>query len=63
MIDTGALATVLHVCLRQHAASRSTIPVRTVTEALATSLYAMFRRWMTTSRTRPRTHALRKEAH
>jgi hypothetical protein len=40
-----ALAAVLHVCDRHHATAQSTVPVRTVTEALATPLNALLRPW------------------
>lgn len=40
-----ALAAVLHVCDRQHATAQSAIPVRTVTEAIATPLNALLRPW------------------
>jgi hypothetical protein len=40
-----ALAAVLHVCDRQHATAQSAIPIRTVTEAIATPLNALLRPW------------------
>jgi len=40
-----ALSAVLHVCDRQHATGHSDVPVRTVTEAIATPLNALLRPW------------------
>ena len=40
-----ALAGVLHVCDRQHTTTRTDVPVRTVTEAIATPLNALIRPW------------------
>jgi hypothetical protein len=40
-----ALSAVLHVCDREHATGRTAIPVRVVTEALATPLNALLRPW------------------
>jgi hypothetical protein len=40
-----ALAAVLHVCDRQHATGQHAVPVRVVTEALATPLNALLRPW------------------
>ena len=40
-----ALSAVLHVCDRQHATGQTAIPVRVVTEALATPLNALLRPW------------------
>jgi len=40
-----ALSAVLHVCDRQYATGQSAIPVRVVTEAIATPLNALLRPW------------------
>jgi hypothetical protein len=40
-----ALSAVLHVCDRQHATGQATVPVRVITEALATPLNALLRPW------------------
>jgi hypothetical protein len=40
-----ALSAVLHVCDRQHATAQATVPVRVVTEAIATPLNALLRPW------------------
>jgi hypothetical protein len=40
-----ALSAVLHVCDRQHATAQADVPVRVVTEAIATPLNALIRPW------------------
>jgi hypothetical protein len=40
-----ALAAVLHACDRQHATGHADVPVRVVTEAIATPLNALLRPW------------------
>ncbi len=40
-----ALSAVLHVCDRQHATARADVPVRVVTETIATPLNALIRPW------------------
>jgi hypothetical protein len=40
-----ALAAVLHVCDRQHATAQASVPVRVITEAVATPLNALLRPW------------------
>jgi len=40
-----ALSAVLHLCDRQHATGQSVVPVRVMTEALATPLNALLRPW------------------
>jgi hypothetical protein len=48
-----ALSAVLHVCDRQYATGHSDLPVRAVTEALATPLNALLRPWADESEAEP----------